>query len=943
MKRHFLQILCLVLAGILLLGAAPVSAQMASAEIKSAEEYAAYSTWSADAQENTGKEIVLTADHVVSSSGDVETLENYKDMNGRSISTGENSTVTFSVDGASGWYTLKLTYYLEECRSGAARRRILINDAVPFEEAADIAFYTAYIDENGITSDYYGNDIRSPQVASPRWMTANLYDRRHYESQPLKFRFSEGDTLTLCGMRETLVIHSLSLIPYRAAAGYEAAAADWRAAGMEEIPEICDIYEAERCSWKTAPTIVPTADNSSSASPHSNYAVRLNTLSGSNWKTAGQTVCWKVTVPQDGLYRITLKAKQNTRRGLYSTRRLYINGAVPFAEANDLRFTYTGSWKNYTLGAEDGGWLFFLKKGENEIALEATLGEMGPVLREVQAILDELNAVYREILTITGSTPDPYRDYQLDKLIPQTVQNLEKQSGRLAAVQQQILDITGQKGNDLSIFDTIIRQLNSFVADADKIPTGFSYFKTNIGSLATWVTSALEQPLTLDYIIVSSADEALPKANAGFFRSLWDSLVSFTASFAVDYNKIGNLTENNHDPITVWMTSGRDQMQVLKALVQNSFVQETGINVEIENVESGSVLKAVAAGNGPDVMLGASVADPVNYALRNAVCALDSFPGIEAIKERFYPETLVPFTLENRLYALPEKLSFSVLYYRSDILEQLGLALPETWDDVIEAASVLQKNSMTFGLPIGNIISTYATFMYQHGGEMYLDGGKASQFTAQNNADAFEQMTDFFKNYSLELSYNFVNRFRTAEIPLAIDGIEAYNNLKVSAPEIEGQWGIALLPGVRQADGTIDRSGYLSATSCFILNDSEDKNSAFRFLDWWTDAATQENFGREIESILGPSSRYTAANREAFENLPWTKAELQVLLAQLSDSRAVPEVPGSYFLSRHLNNAFRAVVISGKDLKDTLEKYGTVIDEELTVKRREFGMEVAGQ
>ena len=226
---------------------------------------------------------------------------------------------------------------------------------------------------------------------------------------------------------------------------------------------------------------------------------------------------------------------------------------------------------------------------------------------------------------------------------------------------------------------------------------------------------------------------------------------------------------------------------------------------------------------------------------------------------------------------------------------------------------------------------------------MYLDGGKASQFTAQNNADAFEQMTDFFKNYSLELSYNFVNRFRTAEIPLAIDGIEAYNNLKVSAPEIEGQWGIALLPGVRQADGTIDRSGYLSATSCFILNDSENKNSAFRFLDWWTDAATQENFGREIESILGPSSRYTAANREAFENLPWTKAELQVLLAQLSDSRAVPEVPGSYFLSRHLNNAFRAVVISGKDLKDTLEKYGTVIDEELTVKRREFGMEVAGQ
>lgn len=943
MKRKQRQFLGLFLAGVILLGAAPVSAQMASSEIKSAAEYTAYSVWSAQAQENTGEPVVLTADEVVSASDDVEIMTDYQQMRGKSIATGENSSVTFRTQGASGWYTLQVTYYLAECRSGAARRQLQINDSVPFEEAADLAFYAAYVDEKGIMRDYYDNDIRSAQVASPRWMTVSVYDRRHYESEPLKFRLSDGDTITVNGLRETMVIHSITLVPLCAAKSYETATAVLRAAGAKEIPGVCDIYEAEKCAWKTDPTIVPTADNSSSTSPHSNYAVRLNTLNGANWKTAGQMVSWQVTVPEDGLYRITLKAKQNTRRGLYSTRRLYINGQVPFAEANDLRFIYTGGWENYTLGAEDGEWLFFLRKGENEIILEATLGEMGPVLREVNDILDELNAVYREILTITGSSPDRYRDYQLDKRIPDTIQTLAEQSARLTAVQTRILDITGQKGNDMSIFDTLTRQLDSFRADADKIPTGFSYFKTNIGSLATWITAALEQPLTLDYIAISSAEAELPQAKVGFFRRLWDSVVSFAASFTVDYNKIGNMTENNEAPITVWMTSGRDQMQVLKVLVQNSFVQETGINVQLENVETGAVLKSVAAGNGPDVLLGASVADPVNYALRNAVCPLDAFPGIETVRERFYPETLVPFTLGERLYALPEKVSFNVLYYRSDIMEQFDLALPETWDDVVEITSVLQKNSMTFGLPIGNIIGTYAMFMYQHGGEMYRDGGRASQLTAQKNADAFEQMTDFFKNYSLELSYNFVNRFRTAEIPLAIESIESYNNLKVSAPEIEGQWGIALLPGVRRADGTVDRTGYLSATSCFILNNSVCKENAFRFLDWWTDADTQESFGREIESILGPSSRYMAANREAFEKLPWTKAELQVLLTQLAESRAVPEVPGSYFLGRHLNNAFRAVVISGKDLKDTLEKYGTVIDNELTVKRREFGMEEVAQ
>lgn len=943
MKLSHRKILCIILTGAMLLGAAPVSAQIASTAIRDTAEYTAYSLWSAQAQENPGTSVILTADSVVSATDDVKILENYQGMDGKSLSTGESGAVTFRADGVSGWYTLQLTYYLEDCRSGAARRQIRINDEIPFDEAADVAFYPAYIDENGIMRDYYDNDIRSAQAASPRWMTAPVYDRSQYESEPLKFRLSDGDTVTLSGLQETMVIHSLTLRPLRKAETYEAVTAARRAAGAKEIPDVCTIYEAEQCAWKSAPTIVPTADNSSSTSPHSNYAVRLNTLSGANWKTAGQIVSWRVSVPQDGLYRITLKAKQNTRRGLYSTRRLYINGEVPFAEANDLRFTYSGGWENYTLGTESGDWLFFLKQGDNDIALEATLGAMGPMLREVGDILDELNTAYREILTITGSSPDRYRDYRLDSLIPDTIENLRRQSDRLTAVQQEILHITGQKGNDMSIFDTLTRQLDSFCTDADKIPTGFSYFKTNIGSLATWITSALEQPLSMDFLVISSPDATLPRANVGFFRSLWDSVVSFAASFTVDYNKIGNLTENNDAPITVWMTAGRDQMQVLKVLVQNSFVQKTGINVQLENVETGAVLKSVAAGNGPDVLLGASVADPVNFALRNAVCPLDSFPGIESIRERFYAETLVPFTLENRLYALPEKVSFNVLYYRSDIMQQLGLSLPETWDDVVEITSILQKNSMTFGLPIGNILSTYATFMYQHGGEMYRDGGKACQLTAQKNADAFEQMTDFFKNYSLELSYNFVNRFRTAEIPLAIESIESYNNLKVSAPEIEGQWGIALLPGVRREDGSVDRSGYVSATSCFILNNSADRDNAFRFLDWWTDADTQESYGREIESILGPSSRYMAANRQAFEQLPWTQTELEVLLTQLADSRAVPEVPGSYFLGRHLNNAFRAVVISGKDLKDTLEKYGTVIDDELTVKRREFGMEEASQ
>ncbi|MBR4072594.1 MAG: extracellular solute-binding protein, partial [Clostridia bacterium] len=544
----------------------------------------------------------------------------------------------------------------------------------------------------------------------------------------------------------------------------------------------------------------------------------------------------------------------------------------------------------------------------------------------------------RELLVVIGSSPDKYRDYDLDTLLPDTLSNLKAQRDNLEKVLNEIYEITGQKGSNLSIFSTIINQLDEFIGDDEKIPSGFSYFKTNIGSFGTWITTALQQPLDLDYIVVSSENTKLPKANVNLFKKFTSWLTSFVASFIVDYDSIGNLSENKSKPITVWMTSGRDQMQILKVLIQNSFIQKTGINVQLENVEAGAILKAIAAGNGPDALIGAGMADPVNYALRNAALNLNEFKDIEDVKSRFYSETLVPFSFGGGLYALPEVLSFKVMFYRTDIMNEMKLEVPETWDDVTIVTSTLQKNNMTFGLPAPDIIGTYATFLYQMGGELYNKDGSKCLLTKAVNTDAFEIMSNYYENYALELSYNLVNRFRTGEMPIAIDDISIYNNLKVSAPEIEGLWGISLLPGTRKKDGTIDRTGYVGSTAAMVLGSSDMPKEAYEFIKWWTTKEVQSDYGKELESILGPSSRYLTANREDFENLPWNEAELRVIDEQLSKSRAVPQVPGSYYLTRHLNNAFRAVVISGEDLRDTLSEYNETINEELRTKRKEFNL-----
>ena len=178
-------------------------------------------------------------------------------------------------------------------------------------------------------------------------------------------------------------------------------------------------------------------------------------------------------------------------------------------------------------------------------------------------------------------------------------------------------------------------------------------------------------------------------------------------------------------------------------------------------------------------------------------------------------------------------------------------------------------------------------------------------------------------------------------MPLGISGYTLYNTLSVAAPEINGLWDFTSVPGTVQEDGSIDHSNALDVTYTIILGDTDKKELSWEFLKWWSSADTQTQYGTELECILGPAARYNTANLEAFERLPWTTDEINSLEGQLENAYALPQIPGSYFLTRHINNAFYKVRYAGTDPKDTLTDYAKTIDAEITKKRQEFGLPTA--
>ena len=57
----------------------------------------------------------------------------------------------------------------------------------------------------------------------------------------------------------------------------------------------------------------------------------------------------------------------------------------------------------------------------------------------------------------------------------------------------------------------------------------------------------------------------------------------FIASFVVDYTALGNIYEgDSNELIDCWILSGRDQSSILKSMIDDTFVPEYGIGVDVK-------------------------------------------------------------------------------------------------------------------------------------------------------------------------------------------------------------------------------------------------------------------------------------------------------------------------------------------------------------------------
>lgn len=206
----------------------------------------------------------------------------------------------------------------------------------------------------------------------------------------------------------------------------------------------------------------------------------------------------------------------------------------------------------------------------------------------------------------------------------------------------------------------------------------------------------------------------VPQPSENFLDRALHELKSCVTSYFVDYNALGDVYDASEDVLEVWILTGRDQSTVLKTMVDDTFTPSTGIPVNVMLVDPNALLNAVVAGNGPDVVISTDSWNPVNYALRHAVEDLTQFDDLQEVLDQFYPSAYAAFSFNGGLYALPETQLCSILFYRSDILEEYGLSVPETWDDLIAMLPTIQGANMSVGIPLPRHCRPESLFLLRH-------------------------------------------------------------------------------------------------------------------------------------------------------------------------------------------------------------------------------------
>jgi len=868
------------------------------------------------------------------------------------LSKGDSFELGIDVNVA-GIYALYFDYFILTDGLQSTEYRVEL-DGAGIQAVYQAELATLWRSATGaFSTDRYGNEVMPARERAEEWQTLPLTDPRSVSIDPLLLRLDQGVlkvrvTVTsgeLLGGSVTLAAQPL--LPSYARYAEEHAG--------KPVPKQASLIvrEAEQPDYLNDTTINPVTSRDLEARPYETNRLLLNTLGGKTWARSGQTVYYEIDIAEAGLYEIAIKYKQSDKANARVYRTLYLDGEIPFREMRHYPFNYTNEWRTEVLHGEQGPFLFYLDEGRHRIGLAADAGIHEEVMKLLKDSLQQVNDLNLEIRKLVGNDVDRYRDWEITDYLPNIQDDLRSIADALDEQYQVMLAVNNgvDSARSLTSMELAVSGLRRLADEPNEIPRRLAELSGSSGSVLQYLSLAMQefekQPLTIDQIYIAPPGSEYPEYHASWLRAAGESVKRFFHSFAPKKQEAA--LEGEGPTLNVWINRARNYLDLLQRMTDEEFTPKTGIKVNFTMMPNEQRLTlAAASGTAPDIALGISNWLPFELGIRGAALDLRQFDDFPETIEPFLPGAFLTMVVNGEVYGIPETQDFYVLFYREDILNALGIPVPDTWQEVIEILPELQRYGMNFYTPIAGASGSKpfmvtAPFIYQMGGDLFGDDAFTTGIDSRESLAGIALMTDLFKIYGLPMQVpNFFEHFRSGTLPIGVSNFTTYVQLQVAAPELAGLWKIAPAPGITEGGETM-RWSPGSAQVSMIFKDTDYPNESWEFLKWWLSAETQARFASQLHTLYGKEYLWNTANTDAFRQSFWPDEDKEVVLEQWRWLKEVPKTPSAYMIERELSNIWNKVVFDDENIRSAVEEAVIEIDKETVRKMEEFGYMAGGK
>ena len=875
--------------------------------------------------------------------GEVEALEKthvlFESEEGEALTEGAEFSFTFTLSEDMFGYPV---IYYEMTGSNILDNvfSFSVDGAYPYRDLQTLTLDSIWRQTGEFELDRYGNEVVSMPQKSYDLTACRLIGRDGMYEKGMGVFIEKGEHTAKIICREgPFKVYKIAL------EGEIIVGADNE--GKGEGKTLIEI-QAECVPERNNPSIRPAASYDTGVSPYSSGKKVINYIEDSSYKYPGDRLEYTFTVEKEGDYGIALRMRQGDLANFPVYRTILIDGVIPEKAFDTHRFDYSIDFENRIVKDENGEIAYVhLTPGTHTITLLTTLDPVRTPIRMLEVVSGEMAELSLEITKITGGNTDFFRDFSLEEFDFHIAEDLTGWQEELKTVRNVLGEVadTSDRVGALSNLDMTIQLLGQLSEEPDNLPKKLNLFTQGSSSARSFLVNTVEQlstsPMGLDAIYLFTDKDMLPDG-MGRMESTINAVKRFGASFTDDSYIAADSTDETR--LQVWVNRPRQYLEILQRMADTTFTEETGVAVDFSIMpDESKLILANASGNAPDVALGVSTTRVYDLAVRGALKDLRTCEGFKEAVNCFPAGLLMPAVCDEGLYAFPETFNFNVLFYRKDILDSIGLTVPNSYEEVLEMLPTLHRFGLNFNNYIANSVGykgfgVTTPFLYQSGAVLYESGNLHVQLDTEEAINGLKIMTDSFTIYDMDYEINsFYQSFRDGTLPIGTSNYGMYNMLMNAAPELSDKWGLALYPGLTDENGNVQRWISGAEQSCFIFDNTNMPEASFKFLSWWMSEEIQTEFAYTLQSTLGNEYLWNSANTEAFMNSPWPTEHKKIIAEQMTWIYETPRNPGAYMVERELSNAINAVALDGENLRSALDEAIKRIDRELERKLEEFG------